>query len=134
MVFIDKIFENHLWKSDILSTDAGRWPVIREKIFWKIIFEFAKFSVWRTLWSKSMQILQFCKKNSLQNIDTLMILENVSMQNWWERFPFIFAFTCVVNITCHSAIFTLIPAKVEIAKVKKPFKFQKTSKLKKANK
>ena len=30
--------------------------------------------------------------------------------------------------------FTLIPAKVEIAKVKKPFKFQKTSKLKKANK
>ena len=123
-------------KSDILSTDAGRRPVTCEKIFWKITFAFAKLSVRRTLWSKSMQILQvkFCKTNSLQNIDTLMNLENVSMQSWWKKFPFIFGFTCVVSITCHSAIFTLILAKIEIAKVKKPFKFQKTSKLKKANK
>ena len=26
MVFTSKMFEKHLWKSDILSKDAGRWP------------------------------------------------------------------------------------------------------------
>ena len=24
--FTSKMFEKHLWKSDILSKDAGRWP------------------------------------------------------------------------------------------------------------
>ena len=27
LVFTNKIFEKHLWKSHIASKDAGRWPV-----------------------------------------------------------------------------------------------------------
>ena len=109
------------------------WKNLLENHFW-IRKTFCSQNIMIKKCANFASYVKFCKKNSLQNIDTLMNLENVSMQSWWKKFPFIFGFTCVVSITCHSAIFTLILAKIEIAKVKKPFKFQKTSKLKKANK